>query len=458
MTLRTQILLGYGLVLLLAAGVVALAVVSIERLGDAEASILSENYRSIEAAETMSGALERQDSAVLLGDAGVEQFRANTSRFYDALGVAQGNVTVEGEGAAAADIEQAYAAFTVAAVGGSDYEAAVRPRFEAAKAAVSRLRDLNEAAMVAASDRAGAEARRAVGRVVGVALGMLLLGIGLSVALAARVSRPVRRMRAAAGRIAAGDLDVTVAPGASDELGALAAGFNEMTARLRAYRALDDERLVAEQRKSASVIATVTDGIVVVRADGTVDGLNPGGRGGARRRAGTPPSGSRSDRLERARRRPRVARRSAPVHRLARRHTVRRGRRDAGRAARPEDAPGALIVLRDVTGLRELDRLKSAFVATASHELKTPLTSMSMGVAFLKGQARRPRLGRRGGHSRGRLRGRGPPHRPRFATCSTCPGSTPAGCPWTSPRRPSPTSSRPPCAASGCRPTRPASR
>ncbi len=382
MTLRTQILLGYGGVLALAAGVVVLAVGSIVRLGDVGAEVLSENYRSIEAAETMADALERQDSAVLLGPAGAGQFQANAPRFADALEAAQGNVTVEGEGAAAADIERTYAAFAAAAAGGADYETAVRPRFEAAKAAVVRLRDLNEAAMVAASDRAAAEARRAVVRVVGVALGVLLLGVALSVALAARVSQPVRRMRAAAVRIAAGDLDVAVAPGASDELGALVAAFNDMTARLRAYRALDVERLVAEQRKGAAVIATVTDGIVVVRAGGTVDGLNPA----AEAALGTD----------------RAAALGQPLDAVS--HALAAARRDPGAAPRyidspdgtrhfevvetpvelpDEDAPGALVVLRDVTGLRELDRLKSAFIATASHELKTPLTSMSMGVAFL---------------------------------------------------------------------------
>ncbi len=383
MTLRTQILLGYGGVLALAAGVVALAVGSIVRLGDAQAAVLSENYRSIEAAETMADALERQDSAVLLGAAGAGQFRSNAPRFSDALATAQGNVTVVGEGAAAADIERAYAAFASAAAGGADYETAVRPRFEAAKAAVARLRDLNEAAMVAASDRAAAEARRAVARVVGVAAGVLLLGVALSVALAARVSRPVRRMRAAARRIAAGDLDVAVAPGASDELGALAAAFNEMTARLRAYRALDVERLVAEQRKGAAVIATVTDGILLLRADDTVDGLNPAAEaalGADRGAALGQPLAAVSRVLAAARRAPGASPRFIDSPDGARHFEVV----ETPVELPGEGAPGALVVLRDVTGLRELDRLKSAFVATASHELKTPLTSMSMGVAFLK--------------------------------------------------------------------------
>jgi signal transduction histidine kinase len=44
---------------------------------------------------------------------------------------------------------------------------------------------------------------------------------------------------------------------------------------------------------------------------------------------------------------------------------------------------GAVMLLEDITHLRELDRLKSEFIATASHELRTPLTSVQMGIHLL---------------------------------------------------------------------------
>jgi signal transduction histidine kinase len=50
----------------------------------------------------------------------------------------------------------------------------------------------------------------------------------------------------------------------------------------------------------------------------------------------------------------------------------------------PEGGPlGAAVVLADVTRFRLLDRLKSDWVATASHELKTPLTSVRLAVHVL---------------------------------------------------------------------------
>src|SRR5262249_46940525 len=44
---------------------------------------------------------------------------------------------------------------------------------------------------------------------------------------------------------------------------------------------------------------------------------------------------------------------------------------------------GAPVLLQDVTRLRLLDQVKSNLVATASHELKTPLTSIRLAVHLL---------------------------------------------------------------------------
>ena len=42
-----------------------------------------------------------------------------------------------------------------------------------------------------------------------------------------------------------------------------------------------------------------------------------------------------------------------------------------------------IVLLRDVTTLKTLDQLKTEFVMIASHELRSPLTSISMSIGLL---------------------------------------------------------------------------
>jgi two-component system phosphate regulon sensor histidine kinase PhoR len=53
-----------------------------------------------------------------------------------------------------------------------------------------------------------------------------------------------------------------------------------------------------------------------------------------------------------------------------------------------EDRVGTVYALRDVSSDRQLDQLKSDFVATVSHELRTPLTSIyGFAETLLRGDA-----------------------------------------------------------------------
>ncbi|MDQ3022389.1 MAG: cell wall metabolism sensor histidine kinase WalK [Bacteroidota bacterium] len=45
---------------------------------------------------------------------------------------------------------------------------------------------------------------------------------------------------------------------------------------------------------------------------------------------------------------------------------------------------GTIIVLKNVTGFKEPDEIKSGFIATVSHELKTPLAAMNMSLRLMQ--------------------------------------------------------------------------
>ena len=72
-----------------------------------------------------------------------------------------------------------------------------------------------------------------VGLLVGVAAGMLLFALLVSVLVSSRMSRPIQELSAAANRVARGDLDVQVQVGTRDEIGLLGEAFNRMTDGLK---------------------------------------------------------------------------------------------------------------------------------------------------------------------------------------------------------------------------------
>jgi NtrC-family two-component system sensor histidine kinase KinB len=45
---------------------------------------------------------------------------------------------------------------------------------------------------------------------------------------------------------------------------------------------------------------------------------------------------------------------------------------------------GSVLILKDITNLKEVERIKSEFITAAAHELKTPLTSIGMSIGLLK--------------------------------------------------------------------------
>jgi signal transduction histidine kinase len=50
------------------------------------------------------------------------------------------------------------------------------------------------------------------------------------------------------------------------------------------------------------------------------------------------------------------------------------------------DLYGVLLLMQDITQFKELDRMKSDFIATVSHEFRTPVTSINMSVDILDQQ------------------------------------------------------------------------
>ena len=201
MSLRAQIAAGFAVLLVPVAIVALVALSTISRLGGAVEAVLADNERSLQAVAEMDGALERLDSAALLvlldrGDEASQIADAARAQFHDALAVAAGNLTIDGEGEIVSGVESAFgdverALARLAETGPDDartaYAETFVPAFEQTRERLEALEAANRQAAGVAAKQARASAQTAFW---GVALGALL-ALGLGAWAAARLSRQI---------------------------------------------------------------------------------------------------------------------------------------------------------------------------------------------------------------------------------------------------------------------------
>ncbi|AFZ21531.1 HAMP domain-containing sensor histidine kinase [Allocoleopsis franciscana] len=412
MKLRTKILAGYGVALTLVILVCGWGIINIRRLGRASEAILRENYRSILAAENMIDAIERQDSAtllVLLGneEQGTEQFSANEVLFLQWLGRAKDNITIPGEKEVLLNLEKNYKDYLLTfsqlrrqqlrqtPVSTDYYYDTLLPAFESVRQTSVELRELNQKTMVLASQRTQALSHQAIGSMAvtgGAAAG---LGLGFSLLLSTRLVRPLKEMTRATERIAEGDYDIAITVKSDDELGLLAQEITTMSQNLKVFHELNVGQVIAEKQRSESIIRSISDGLVVVDAEFEIIAINPiaaailnttaeQAKGkhflsvfnhqqlyeylNITAQTGTPPQLNENQSIL-----SKQTENQAQYYKFA----ITPVTTEEGTML------GVVLLLQDVTKLKELDTLKSEFVATASHELRTPLTGMAMSLNLL---------------------------------------------------------------------------
>ena len=412
MSLRTRLLAGYLIFLGALAALGGWSVWRLREVGAVAHRILSENYESVVAAQNMKESLERQDSAALFALLGhtdrADQQRQEHRRLFDAaFERAASNLTEPGEAEVIAairrDRDEYYRAFdrflaslpSAPGLRGADaYFSAIEPLFNKLRADCDRLLHLNQEAMLRKSAEAERVAGRALAMTLGIAGALLIAGLILAFTLATRIVTPVRELTRATSRIAGGDLESTVSVASHDELGVLARSFNTMAGHLRDLRQSDLGKLVLEQRTTAAAIDWMYDPVLVTDNTAHITRLNRAAEplfGPRERLIGRPIAEAVSD-----------SRIATAVAEVLESEGESRGDELAALLAiqvdgiersyhlrstpmRDQDGHllGAVILLEDVTHLREVDRLKSEFIATASHELRTPLTTLQMGVGLL---------------------------------------------------------------------------
>ena len=227
-------------------------------------------------------------------------------------------------------------------------------------------------------ERARANAQQALWLVGGL---VLVVGALAAWLLARSLTGPLARLTSAAGRIAGGAYDHPLDVRSGDEIGVLARAFEMMRQRVAAATTrLRDERDVLD-----AVLESAGDGVLMADPSGLPVVENRrwaellGARGLAAAAGLRRLEGSHQQQFEEAAQtwlddpEQMVAaefERVEPTYQRFRCYTAPVRQMD-------RTTIGRLFVMRDITRESEAERMRNAFVATVSHELRSPLTAIA---------------------------------------------------------------------------------
>jgi len=393
-SLRTRIRNVSLLLVVLVIGLGLYALPRVYRLGTSIRETLHRNYISIEAAQHMHEALRVLQLAERDGHAR-DVLPSSRATFMHWMDIEDHDFTELGEPELAHDIERrAQRLFDEIAV--APPQARHDREFDELHARLNDLIALNQAAMWRANSSAVGLGRRLTYEFAGGLLALLVTGIVFSWALGWALARPLTELAERLRGLSQRHTHVRLGPQPLAELDAVAREFNQMAEQLEQYEKLNVERLLYEKRKTEAIIESLEDGVVLIDSAGIVTHINeiaalimdiePADA------LGSPfdDLSSNSPHYRRVRDALRGLRRAAPDGPRTEVQLHVRGR-DHSYVLKPiplhrteGTAFGTLLILQDVTYLRDHDRARSNLVETLSHELRTPLTSLALSAQLLQ--------------------------------------------------------------------------
>lgn len=392
-SLRNRIRNGTLAMVVIAVTLVALALPEVHRLGGAIRRTLYRNYLSIQAAQHMHAALWNLQIAARDGRVGAV-LPVSRDEFTHWIDVERGDITEVGEAALAKEIsDRGDALFVqfgkVAPQTNHDQD------FALLHDRLDRLIEINRDAMFRADSRASQMSDRLTYEFAAGLVILLLLGAALSWTIAWNLSKPLDELAQRLRGFSLRGPSVRLGPQPLAELQGVASEFNRMAERLEQFERLNVDRIIYEKSKTEAIIESLEDGIVLIDPAGVVTHINEVAAiilGFERAEAlGSPFNDLSSNHPHYMRVRAALSNGSKLLNDSARVEIDLHVRgRDHTYVLKPvplrhgdNESLGTLLILQDITYLRDKDRARVNLVATLSHELKTPLTSLALSAELL---------------------------------------------------------------------------
>jgi two-component system, NtrC family, sensor histidine kinase KinB len=410
--LQTRFILAGGLLLMATVGTSLWSALTFARLSEVAGNTLERSQGAIDQASALATALEREDDALLLaltteteraqrelaqtrqsGDAAYQRLltalhKDDTEQWTVALSL--GRQLKDYRRAGTQLIAESHRPDAL-----EIYYKRVNPLLRQAVSSCGNIREANFRSIQRAGVRARDEAHRATWIVACICIAAIVLATLVSAWLARSVVLPVRALTDSVEAVRQGDFERRLVLSTADELGQLATGFNRMAETLAEYRRSSLGELLAAKITLEATLNTLPDAVFVLAPDATLATVNAPAHAlleawnvrATHDAHALPLKPEHHAAMELA-----LAGRASVPSRTDFAHTLQVTL--GGQLRRflvttvpiPEFLPhrtGAALVLTDVTEFVRLDELRSELIGVASHELKTPLTTLHMNLLLL---------------------------------------------------------------------------
>jgi len=345
LNLKTKFSLGLIFLFLMTLAITMQGIYQIYRLNGDVRLILQQNIRSILFSNNMLLALETQPVQLA-------ELKKN-------LLLQEHNVTEPGEGAATARAASLVQQLQLQP-GNPLLSAQLRH-------VILQISEINQQAIIRKNNISSAAASRAILSLSVITLVLLSVSILFIFSYPYIITQPIHQLIAGIRQIADKKYHTRIPVERQDELGELATVFNVMAEKLHEYENSNLEKIKIEKTRIETIINNMNDGIICYDAHQHILFMNEV----VKRICG-----------------PQPAMRAALLSSIYE-HPVNQPLRIGPAVfikeviSTADNAVGAVIVLRDISAFEELAAAKTKFIATASHELKTPIASMKMSISLL---------------------------------------------------------------------------
>ena len=367
---------------------------TVHRLDRGSRDVLKENFYSVELGQQMQRALDQMETAPNV-PTGLPRFRQSLVR-------EAGNITEPGEKELVDSLIQNQSDFQRLLDAGAPAVARA-PTLKLLRQQTYRMVALNTAALTRKNELANQTAVQAGRYLMAFVAMSLLLGLMFALSVPEAAVGPLRKLTLSLEHATDNNFTATIPIEQTNEYGRVARAFNQMLVQLQEYRSSTLAELITERNRAASVVSGLDEGLLLLDENRRIILANPVAcallsrpveqlvgqfaaavaRENDLMREILLPLDAQAARREQA-----VA--DAPLLRIAQKGEEAYYRLAVqelvsfNEALNKNEFVGQILTLRNVSDYKKLDQVKSNFLATVSHELKTPLSSINLNTKLLQ--------------------------------------------------------------------------